>query len=645
MVGEAASDRKRTFYAKADALSPPSRWPVELQALHGTLPDSLIDWAAARARDLRVGGDEVLICSGLLTGPQASARLAAHLDLALQPPDVPLPVPPDLAPTVLRLQTFQTPPEDDLPGYVIAARGLYARRLASALREDPTLKRRARVIATEHLHGTLARQCADGIGRAAAFDLRTHRPDVSAGTIRFTRRMLLPATMAGAAVATAGLSAPLETLLIVQSLLSTIFLASATLRIATCLARPEEPPPLGMPDAALPLYSIIVPLYREERVLPRLVRALQAIDYPPEKLDIKIVVEPDDAPVHAALARMALPPWFEIIVAPDVGPRTKPKALNCALPFTRGSFVVVFDAEDVPDPDQLKRALAAFRQGGRNVACVQARLSVENADETWISRLFAAEYAGQFDVLLPGLAQLRMPILLGGTSNHFRRSMLELIGAWDPYNVTEDADLGVRLARAGWTTAVIGSSTAEEAPITRAAWMRQRTRWLKGWAQTLLVHGRQPLRLVRELGWGNLVPLLLLTAGPFASALLHPLCVAWLIADVVRGVFLTTPGTTLGVVATALSLTNLAIGYGAAAWSCGLGLKRRGQFALAPILILLPFYWLLLSVAAWRAVAQLIVRPYWWDKTEHGLGRLRPQAPLPAGAPARAPAGILTDSA
>ncbi|WP_051356962.1 glycosyltransferase [Azorhizobium doebereinerae] len=630
MVGEAARDRKRTMFADP---APPPRFPatarfapplpVELDALRGHVAPELLAWAHARARALRVGGDEVLICAGHLSPDAACARAAAHLGLGVDPLTA-LPFPPALTPDVLRLGTILAPRDDGDAVYTFAARGLALRRLARALKRDPDLAARARLVPPERFHLALARHGAAGIGAEAAFGLRTRAPDLSAALLTPSRRLLPPLALGAATFVALTATAPLATLLAVEGLLSAVFLGGAALRLGACFVKAPREVPLGLGGADLPPYSVIVPLYREVRVLPRLVAALRRLDYPPEKLDIKLVIEPDDAPMRAALRRMALPPWFAVVVAPAVGPRTKPKALNAALPFARGRYVAVFDAEDVPAPDQLRRALAAFRGAGPAVACVQARLTVENAEDSWISRHFAAEYAGHFDVLLPALASLGLPILLGGTSNHFRRDRLEAVGAWDPYNVTEDADLGVRLARAGWATAVIASSTEEEAPISRQAWMGQRTRWLKGWAQTLLVHGREPRRLGRDLGWGNMAALALLTAGPFASALVHPLCLVVLAADIARGVFLMPSGSALGVAVTALSATNLAVGYLAAGLCCGLGLRRRGRLALAPVLLGLPLYWLFQSAAAWRAVVQLVVRPHWWDKTEHGLGRRRP---------------------
>jgi cellulose synthase/poly-beta-1,6-N-acetylglucosamine synthase-like glycosyltransferase len=208
-------------------------------------------------------------------------------------------------------------------------------------------------------------------------------------------------------------------------------------------------------------------------------------------LDIKFVLEADDHETRRAIDRLRLGTPFETRIAPAGGPRTKPKALNAALPFVRGSFVAVYDAEDRPEPDQLRMALEAFAANGERLACVQAQLTIDNTADSWLTRVFTAEYAGLFDVFLPGLAAWRLPLPLGGSSNHFRRAVLLQIGAWDPYNVTEDADLGMRLARLGYFTGMIRSTTYEEAPARFHPWLRQRTRWFKGWMR--LVKARKIL--------------------------------------------------------------------------------------------------------------------------------------------------------
>jgi cellulose synthase/poly-beta-1,6-N-acetylglucosamine synthase-like glycosyltransferase len=336
-------------------------------------------------------------------------------------------------------------------------------------------------------------------------------------------------------------------------------------------------------------------------------------DYPHEKLDIKFAIEPDDLETLEALERVRLPPGFEIIIAPAFGPRTKPKALNAALPFARGSFVVVYDAEDRPDPDQLRKALAVFLRGDERVACVQARLSIDNTRDSWLTRMCTAEYAGLFDVLLPGLAKWNLPLPLGGTSNHFDASVLRRIGAWDPYNVTEDADLGMRLARCGYITNVISSSTQEEAPARYRAWLHQRTRWFKGWMQTYLVHMRHPVKLWRELGPAGFIVFQLVVGGTVLGVLVHPfflteLTLRWMTGD--TDVFFAP-----------LPVVTVASGYLASTLLAVLGLKRRGLLGSAWILLTMPAHWLLLSRAAWRALYQLARDPFRWEKTEHGLAK------------------------
>ena len=290
-------------------------------------------------------------------------------------------------------------------------------------------------------------------------------------------------------------------------MLCIVFLASAALRVSSALIGRDPPTDAArVSDDRLPIYTIICALYREAPVVEDLVAYIRALDYPREKLDVKFVIEPDDDETSDALAGLDLGHPFEIITAPEVGPRTKPKALNVALPFARGSFTVIFDAEDRPEPNQLRQVFDAFMAGGDRLACVQARLTIDNTADGWLARMFTAEYAGQFDAFLPGLAALGLPIPLGGSSNHFRTSVLRQLGGWDPYNVTEDADLGIRLCRFGYRTAVVASSTYEEAPAYIRPWLKQRTRWFKGWMQTWLVHMRRPRQLLRDLGSAGALP-------------------------------------------------------------------------------------------------------------------------------------------
>jgi glycosyltransferase XagB len=331
-----------------------------------------------------------------------------------------------------------------------------------------------------------------------------------------------------------------------------------------------------------------------------------------------VAVEADDRETRAARDNR-IP--VVVIPVPTHGPRTKPKALNVALPFARGTFTVIYDAEDRPEPDQLRSALQAFRAGGEDLACVQARLCIDNTADSWLARLFTAEYAGQFDVFLPGLASLRLPLPLGGSSNHFYTAILREAGGWDPYNVTEDADLGMRLARFGYRSGVIDSTTYEEAPARFGPWLRQRTRWFKGWMQTWLVHMRQPGRLLRDLGLPGFLTFQLIVGGNALAALVHPLFTAGLFYSVLGGAPMWRAGNVALAVLAGLYASTVVIGYLSSAFLGWLGLLRRGLLDSAWVLVLTPLHWLLLSLAAWRALYQLVFAPYVWEKTEHGLAK------------------------
>ncbi len=609
----------------------------ELRPLLGRLPAPLLAAATVRARRIGAGADEVLVAQGHLTAEEATAALADHLRLPLATADAPRPIADAAqAAAILRTGVRAEADAEAPPRFTFAARGREVRRLMRALKADPGLSARAGLISPPAMRRQILADAGPALADAAAFGLMRQAPERSAATLRPVRLGVKVALAAGLPLTAALVLAPAATALAVQALLSLVFLSWIALRLAGCFYAPPDAPAPALDDRELPLYAILVPLYREAASLPGLVTALGALDYPPEKLDIKLVVEADDSLTRDAIAALALPSHMEEVAVPAVGPRTKPKALNMALPFARGRFVAIFDAEDLPEPDQLRRALATFRAGGPELACVQARLAIDNGAESWISGHFAAEYAGQFDVLLPVLAALGLPILLGGTSNHFRRDVLEAVGGWDPFNVTEDADLGVRLARVGYTTAVIAATTYEEAPVHIGAWIGQRTRWLKGWAQTILVHGRRPRALLRDLGPGATLGLAVLTAGPFAAALVHPICLALLLHDGVRGVLGLPRESMAEVLAAALATTTLIAGYAGTAWASTVGVRRRGLALRWRIIFSIPLYWLLLSLAAWRALVELMRRPHHWQKTEHGVSprpRRIPASGEPEGAP------------
>jgi hypothetical protein len=271
-----------------------------------------------------------------------------------------------------------------------------------------------------------------------------------------------------------------------------IFSASVTLRSMGAIANEPEAFPSKIIDDELPDYTVVVALYHEASVVEDLVEAIDALDYPKSKLDIKLVVEQRDVETFSRIVELRLPGRFEVVIAPLGKPQTKPRALNVALSGARGELIVVYDAEDIPAADQLRLAASRFAVD-KDLDCLQARLTIRNHAESWLSKLFAIEYAVLFDVLNPGLCALNLPIALGGSSNHFRVRSLVGVGAWDEWNVTEDADLGIRLARFGYRVRALDSDTCEEAPYEFGNWFRQRVRWQKGWMQTLIVHSRHPI--------------------------------------------------------------------------------------------------------------------------------------------------------
>ena len=253
-------------------------------------------------------------------------------------------------------------------------------------------------------------------------------------------------------------------------------------------------------DEDLPTYTILVPMYKEPTMVAGMLRNMRAMDYPKDKLDVKLLLEANDLETQEAAAQLSLPSWFQVVVVPDGTPKTKPRACNVGLEQARGEFLVIYDAEDRPEPDQLKKAVAVFRKSSSKLSCLQARLNYYNPHQNMLTRWFTLEYSTWFDLFLPGLHTLGSPIPLGGTSNHFRTKVLQDVGGWDAWNVTEDCDLGLRLARGGHETRVLSSTTWEEAASTLHAWIPQRSRWVKGYWQTLLVHTRQPMRAFREFG-------------------------------------------------------------------------------------------------------------------------------------------------
>lgn len=372
-------------------------------------------------------------------------------------------------------------------------------------------------------------------------------------------------------------------------------------------------------DTHLPIYTVLVPVFREPEVIPTLVEGLRRLDYPPEKLDVLFLFEEEDRITLDAARRARPPANWRFIVVPKSFPQTKPKACNFGLAFARGEHLTIYDAEDIPEPDQLKKAVAAFQKYPENYICFQAALNYFNRDENYLTRLFTLEYSTWFDYLLPGLDRLRLPIPLGGTSNHFRTAKLRELGGWDPFNVTEDADLGIRAYARGYRVGVLNSTTYEEANKRLYNWIRQRSRWQKGYLQTFLVHSRRPLASLRRMGFRGWLTVHVFIGGSVLTSALVPvfwlMFVYWLATGslALEPLF---PGPILYV-----GLFNLLAGNFLGIYLAMLGVFRRRYFHLTIYALGYPVYWFLQAIAAWRAIWQLFSRPFYWDKTAHGLTR------------------------
>ena len=394
-------------------------------------------------------------------------------------------------------------------------------------------------------------------------------------------------------------------------LLCTLLKAAAGLA-AFARTAPDPAPPI---IARLPIVSVIVALYRESDIAPRLVRRLDKLDYPRERLDIVLVVEADDYMTRDALAGADLPPWMRVVVVPDGQIKTKPRALNFAMDHCRGSIIGVYDAEDAPEPDQITRVVQRFHQRGPEVACLQGMLDFYNPTTNWLSRCFTIEYATWFRIILPGLQRLGLPIPLGGTTLFFRRAALEELGGWDAHNVTEDADLGMRLYRHGYRTELVPTTTGEEANCRTLPWIKQRSRWLKGYMMTWATHMRDPVLLWRQLGpwqFAGFQVLLLCTLSQFVLVpVLWSFWLPWVglphpIADALP------PLVTVGLIGVLLltEVVNLSLHLSA--------LRLSGHRFSRWWVLIMHFYFPLGALASYKAAWELVRKPFYWDKTAHG---------------------------
>lgn len=375
----------------------------------------------------------------------------------------------------------------------------------------------------------------------------------------------------------------------------------------------------NLKDDELPTYTILCPLYHEVKVIPRFLNAIANIDWPKDKLEVLILLEEDDAETIAAFNKNHLPAYIKPVIVPYSEPKTKPKACNWGLSLARGEYLVIYDAEDVCEPMQLKKAYVGFKKVDPEVICLQAKLNYYNPEQNLLTRLFTAEYSLWFDVILTGLQTINTCIPLGGTSNHFKTADLKKLKGWDAFNVTEDADLGVRLFKAGYKTAIIDSTTFEEANSQVHNWLRQRSRWIKGYIQTYLVHMRDPKGFVKDKGIHAFF-FQIFIGGKLAFMFINP--ILWvvtisyftlngLVGEAIEAVY---PSYVFYTALTSFVLGNFTFMY-----YYMVGCAKRKQWEIIKYLALVPFYWLLISGAAVVALYQLITKPHYWEKTNHGL--------------------------
>ena len=423
---------------------------------------------------------------------------------------------------------------------------------------------------------------------------------------------------------------PNQLLIFVNAIFGVIYLATTIYRLWLATRSSSESLTIqvskeeieALDDSDLPVYTVMIPIFHEKNVLAQLINSIESLNYPKEKLDVKLLFEESDSETLEAAREIHPPGYIEFLIVPDAVPRTKPKALNYGLVNARGLYTVVYDAEDSPDPDQLKQAVLAFRRASQDIVCLQAKLNYYNANQNLLTRWFTIEYSMWFDLVLPGLDSTNVPIPLGGTSNHFYTEKLRQLGGWDPFNVTEDADLGIRMYKRNYRTAILDSTTFEEANSNLWNWVRQRSRWEKGYMQTWLVSMRHPIQLLKTLGLKAFLSFQVTVGGSPLILFINP--IYWIVTFLwFVGKWGIIPNLFPGVIFY-MSLVNMLSGNFLFVYMNLLATYRRGYYRLSPYALLTPVYWLFMSFATWRAVWQLLSQPFYWEKTIHGL-HIEPQ--------------------
>lgn len=615
---KAARDSKRHRFLAESGLPE----DISFLASYGFSPDYLI-YAAKEARRLDIEAHEVVLSSGSNAERHYYRALADHLRLPFLDKDsLRIRTESFAASLLARPWRLRILPVLSGGKYLYAAmpRGTELRNFLKAMRRHDRPERVA-IAAPCDGRAALMEQAAGTLAQLHVSAQSRERPDLSAaGTPQRIRRLVIctgtATTLAAAAMATlTGAAAAIGTA--IALCLAAIFGMGLGLRLAV-LKGPAKRRSFRIPDRDLPVYSVLVPVYREARIIPQLLTALSALSYPSSRLEILVLLEADDPETLAAIKTADPDGRFHPLILPPGQPRTKPRALQLGLAFAHGALVTVFDAEDMPATDQLRLAAERFLRSDDQLACLQAKLVIDNSHASWLSRQFALEYGALFHIVLPGLARLGLPVMLGGTSNHFRAEALRQVKGWDAWNVTEDADLGLRLARFGYRIEALDSTTEEEAPASLKPWFTQRRRWLKGWMQTALVHLSDPARLWQDLSAVEILAIFGLLVSTLLAALIYPFSLIGVAILAIVNLVMPHQHHDLPIFA-ALSL--FFAGHGIAAALIVKGARPAGLKLRLRDILGLPVYWALVSLAGWSALIDLARRPFHWDKTSH-LGRV-----------------------
>ena len=584
-----------------------------------TARDAILARQVRRHCDADMG--RILVAEGLVTKGDlldAHVRRFRSRQLAADELSALAPIAVDAAPQILlRHAFFPVTDSDGQPAIVTGD----PEALACARAHLPADLRRARVlVAPREVVQTHVADLFDGVLTQAAQARVPVIESCRSWAQSHARRLTLVMLSVIALIALA-LVFPRTVLALMMGWAAVTLVVSGVFKLLAFMARMSEGPvapvvPSSEDKTPLQRVSVLVPLFRETEVAHALVARLTQLTYPKCLLDVVLVLEEEDTMTSATLAQIDLPSWIRVVVVPDGQPRTKPRAMNYALDFCEGDIIGIFDAEDAPEADQITRVARHFQQARPEVACLQGILDYYNPRQNWLARCFTIEYATWFRTILPGMARLGFAIPLGGTTLYFRRDALEALGGWDAHNVTEDADLGFRLARHGFRTEMVATVTEEEANCRPWAWVKQRSRWLKGYMTTYLVHMRRPGLLYRQLGawkfWGFQAHFVTAVSQVLLAPVLWSL---WLVffglphpLDPVlpRSVMVVSAG--LFVVIEALNLTIYL--------SSVMDPKHRHLVVWVPTM---HFYQPLGSIAAYKALYELVLKPFFWDKTAHGL--------------------------